>query len=61
MNTNKRYSLEVRAGAVRLGYEQQGKYPSHWSAICSIAGKMASSVDTIRNCQIGGNLPTVTK
>ena len=48
MNTNKRYSPEVRARAVRLVYEQQGEYPSRWSAICSIAGKIGCTPETLR-------------
>jgi len=48
MNTNKRYSPEVRARAVRLVYEQQGEYPSRWSAICSISGKIGCTPETLR-------------
>ena len=48
MNTNKRYSPEVRERAVRLVIEQQEEYPSHWSAICSIAGKIGCTPETLR-------------
>jgi len=48
MNTNKRYSPEVKERAVRLVLEQQGEHPSLWSAICSIAGKMGCTPETLR-------------
>lgn len=48
MNTNKRYSPEVRERAVRLVHEQQGECPSRWSAICSIAGKIGCTPETLR-------------
>jgi transposase len=48
MNTNKRYSPEVRERAVRLVMEQQGEYCSRWSAICSIAEKIGCTPETLR-------------
>ena len=48
MNTNKRYSPEVRERAVRLVLEQQGEYSSRWSAICSIAEKIGCTAETLR-------------
>jgi len=48
MNTNKRYSPEVRERAVRLVIEQQGEYPSRWSAICYIASKIGCTAETLR-------------
>ncbi|MDF1581636.1 MAG: IS3 family transposase [Desulfuromonadales bacterium] len=48
MNTNKRYSPEVRERAVRLVLEQQGEYSSRWSAICSIAEKIGCTPETLR-------------
>mgnify|MGYP006288366717 FL=1 len=48
MNTNKRYSPEVRERAVRLVLEQQGEYPSRWASICSIAGKIGCTPETLR-------------
>ena len=48
MNTNKRYSPEVRERAVRLVIEQQGEYSSRWSAICSIAEKIGCTAETLR-------------
>jgi len=56
MNTNKRYSPEVRERAVRLVLEQQGDYPSLWSTICSIAGKIGCTPETLRRwCkEVGG-------
>ena len=48
MNTNKRYSPEVRERAVRLVIEQESEYPSRWSAICSIAGKIGCTAETLR-------------
>ena len=49
MNTNKRYSPEVRERAVRLVIEQQGEYPTRWAAICSIAGKIGCTPETLRS------------
>jgi len=48
MNTNKRYSPEVKERAVRLVHEQAGEYPSRWAAICSIAGKIGCTPETLR-------------
>ncbi|MEN7974121.1 MAG: IS3 family transposase, partial [Verrucomicrobiota bacterium] len=48
MNTTKRYSPEVRERAVRLVIEQQGEYPSRWATICSIAGKIGCTPETLR-------------
>ena len=48
MNTNKRYSPEVKERAVRLVIEQQSEYPSRWSVICSIAGKIRCTPETLR-------------
>ena len=48
MNTNKRYSPEVRDRSVRLVLDQQGEHPSRWSAICSIAGKIGCTPETLR-------------
>ena len=48
MNTNKRYSPEVRERSVRLVIEQQGEHSSRWSAICSIAGKIGCTPETLR-------------
>ena len=48
MNTNKRYSPEVRERAVRLVLEQQGEYPSRWACICSMAGKIGCTPETLR-------------
>lgn len=55
MNTNKRYSPEVRERAVRLVVEQQGEHPSRWAAICSIAGKIGCTPETLRRwCKEAG-------
>jgi len=48
MNTNKKYSPEVRERAVRLVSEQQGEYSSRWSTICSIAEKIGCTPETLR-------------
>jgi len=44
----KKYSLEIRDRAVRLGIENQEDYPSRWSAISSIAGKIGCTPETLR-------------
>ena len=48
MSTAKRYSPEVRERAVRMVLEHQGEYPSQWQAICSIAGKIGCSPDSLK-------------
>ncbi len=48
MNTNKRYSPEVRERAVRLLFEHQGEYDSEWAALKSIASKVGCTAETLR-------------
>ena len=48
MNRNKRYSPEVREGAVRLLFEHQGEYNSEWAALKSIASKVGCTAETLR-------------
>ncbi len=43
-----RYSLEVRARAVRMVLEHAEQYGSQWEAISSIAGKIGCSAETLR-------------
>lgn len=55
MNTNKRYNSEIKERAVRLVLEQQGDYPSLWATICSIAGKIGCTPETLRRwCKESG-------
>jgi transposase len=44
----KRFAPEVRERAVRLVLEHQDEHESQWAAICSIAGKMGCSPETLR-------------
>jgi transposase len=44
----KRYSREFRERAVGLVFEQVGQYASQWEAICSVAGKVGVSGETLR-------------
>jgi transposase len=48
MTKGKRYSVEVRQRAVRLVLEHRGEYETEWAAICSIAGKIGCSPETLR-------------
>lgn len=48
MATTTRYSPEVRERAVRMVREHGPEYPSQWAAICSIAGKLGCTRETLR-------------
>ena len=48
MTTRKRYSPEVRERAVRMVFEHVNEHDSEWAAICSIAGKIGCTPETLR-------------
>ena len=48
MNTQIRYSPEVRERAVRLLFDRQSDYESQWSAMQSIASKIGCTPETLR-------------
>ena len=48
MNSQKRYSPEVRERAVRMVFEHQGEHESQWAAIGSIAAKIGCTPETLR-------------
>jgi len=48
MSKVNRYSPEVRERAVRMVVEHERDYPSQWQAICSIAGKIGCSADSLK-------------
>mgnify|MGYP000995763524 CR=1 FL=1 len=47
MTKAKKFSAEVRAGAVRMVQEHRGQYPSLWAAIESIAPKIGCVSQTL--------------
>ena len=44
-----KFSPEVIERAVRMVFDAKDQYPSHWTAIESIAGKIGCSAETLRN------------
>ena len=48
MKEVKKYSPEVRERAVRLLLEHRPEYPTEWSAMVSIAGKIGCTAETLR-------------
>ena len=47
-NTRNKFSPEFRDRAVRMGKEHREDYPSEWSALTSIAGKVGCTTETLR-------------
>ena len=48
MKKSTKYSPEVRERAVRMVREHQDEPKSQWAAICSIAGKIGCTPETLR-------------
>ncbi len=45
--TTNKFSPEVRARAVRMILDNEGDYPSRWSAVVSVADKIGCSPRTL--------------
>ena len=45
--TTNKFSVEVRARAVRMVQEHGGEYPFRWAAVVSVAGKIGCSAHTL--------------
>ena len=65
MPGNGRYPAELRERAVRMVLENARLYGSQWEAICSVAGKLGPTPETVRlwvrRAEIdGGSRPGVT-
>jgi transposase len=43
-----RYNQDTRARAIRLVREHAGEYPSEYSAITAVAGRLGMSAETLR-------------
>jgi len=43
--TTNKFSVEVRARAVRMVQEHGGKYPTRWAAVASVAGCSAHTLN----------------
>ena len=48
MGRRSKYPQEVRERAVRLVFEQQRDSESQWAVICSVAGKLGCTAETLR-------------
>ena len=60
-----RYPQELRDRAMRMVAEHRLEYPSEWAAVCSIAGKLGMTPETlriwIRRAEVdGGHRPGLT-